>query len=131
MIVVAVLSLPFIVLLNYGNDIKFLRMSPGFDFISSNRQRRRLYTRIALLPAIFGSLFILGLHFNNIHLFEVVEKLIIILGVLVAYIHFAKEELIVEFRIVKNEPIQKPGIILIVLFVFSMYGFLVLKNVYF
>ncbi|MBN2778878.1 MAG: hypothetical protein JXR36_14670 [Bacteroidales bacterium] len=131
MIAMAVFSIALLFALNYGNDIKFLRMSPSFDSISSNRQRRRFYTRVALLPAIFGSAFILLLHFNNINLFEIVEKLLIIFAVVVAYLQFSKEDLIIEFRIVKNEPSEKPGILLIALFALSLYGFLFLKNIYF
>ncbi|PLX09024.1 MAG: hypothetical protein C0596_04290 [Marinilabiliales bacterium] len=131
MIVASLITIPAIIVLNFSNDIKFLRMSPGFDYIRSNIQRRRLYTKVALLPSIFGSIFILFLHFNNINLFEIVEKLIIIAGIVIAYFHFSREEMLVEFRIVKNEPIGKPGLLLIILFILSLYGYLYLKNIYF
>lgn len=131
MIVIAVLSVPLLFALNYGNDIRFLRMAPSFDNIISNRHRRRFYTQVALIPSVLGSLFILLLHFYRINLFEIVEKLLIIFAILIAYTRFSKKDLIFEFHIVKNEPMNKPSLLLIVMFIVALFSFLFLKNIFF
>jgi hypothetical protein len=123
MIVIAVISLPALFFTNIGNDIKFLRMAPSFDEILSNNSRRRFYTRIAFLPALFGSMILLLLHFYKIELFEISELLLLIASVSITYILFFKEELIVEFRIVKNEPSNKLSILMLILFICSVIGF--------
>ncbi len=131
MIVIAVLSLPLLFAMNYGNDIRFLRMAPSFDNIISNRRRRFFYTNVALIPSVLGSMFILLLHLYGINLFEIVEKLLIIFAILIAYMRFTKDDLIVEFHIVKDEPINKPSPLLITMFIVTLFSFLFLKNIYF
>jgi hypothetical protein len=117
---IAVLTVPALYFTNLGNDIKFLRMAPSFDDILSNAQRRRFFTRIAFLPALLGSAIILLMHFNRIQLFEIAELLLIIASILVSYVIFRKDELIVEFRIVKNEPTNKFNVFMFTLFVLAI-----------
>lgn len=131
MIAIAVISVPLLFGLSYGNDIRFLRMAPSFNNILNNKRRRRFYTQVAFIPAVLGSVFLLLLHFSSINLFEIVEKLLIIFSILIAYLHFIKGELIVEFHIVKDEPTNKPSILLILLFFVSIFSFIFLKNIYF
>ncbi len=123
MIVITVLTIPALYFLNIGNDIKFLRMAPAFDDIVSNRSRRGFYTRIALIPAVAGSVFLLLMHFYNIQLFEISELLLLIISICITYIMFIKDELIIEFRIVKNENSNNFNLFVLMLFIVSVAAF--------
>ena len=131
MIVIAVLTVPALYFANLGNDIKFLRMAPSFDDIASNRSRRRFFTRVVMLPAFFGSLFVLLLHFWDIQLFEITEALILLVSLSVTYLLFRKEELIVEFRIVKSEPSDRFNLFVMVLFALSLFCFYYFTTTYY
>lgn len=131
MIAISVLTVPALYFLNIGNDIKFLRMAPGFDDIISNRSRRGFYTRIALIPAVAGSAFLLLMHFYNIQLFEISELLLLIISICVTYIMFIKDELIVEFRIVKNENSNNFNLFVLILFIVSVAAFYYFSTKYY
>jgi hypothetical protein len=131
MIAIAVLTIPALYFSNLGNDIKFLRMAPSFDDIASNRSRRRFFTRVALLPALFGSAFVLLMHFWDIKLFEITELLVLVVSLSVTYLLFRKEELIIEFRIVKSEPSDRINIFIMALFAVSVFCFYFFTTTYY
>lgn len=131
MIVITVFSIPALYFTNLGNDIKFLRMAPSFDDIASNRSRRRFFTRVAMLPAFFGCLFVLLMHFWDIRLFEITEALVLLVSLSVTYFLFHKEELIVEFRIVKSEPSDRFNLFVVLLFALSVGCFYYFTTTYY
>jgi hypothetical protein len=127
----AILTVIILYFTNIGNEIKFLRMTTSYDDILSNKLRSKLYTRIALLPAIFGSAFLLLIHFYNIQLFEITELVILIASIGLTYISFMKGELIVEFRIVKGEMSNKFNLFVLILFVLSLTAFFYFTETYY
>lgn len=131
MIVIMLISIPVLFFANVGNDIKFLRMATSNENIISNKERGKLYTRVALLPAILGSVFMLLTHFKSIQFFEIIEALLIIVSIGFTYAIFFKENFPVQFRINKSEPTDKFSVFSIALFCTAIALFYYLITTYY
>ncbi len=113
-ITICFLSIPFLIITNIYNHLKFLRMTPSFDRVSSKKKQRAFYTNIAVIPAVIGSLILMMLNGFKIEMFEIVELLVLIFSLLFSY-SLMFHTLTIMPRIVKNEPTNKFGLILFVL----------------
>ncbi|MDD4148742.1 MAG: hypothetical protein PHE33_01815 [Bacteroidales bacterium] len=131
MIAISILTVPALYFINVGNDIKFLRIAPTYDDLLSNHRRRKFYTIVALIPAIAGSIFLLLMRFHNIQLFELSELFLLIGCICISYTQFLKDELIVEFKIVKNENSNKLNLFVLSLFIISIAIFYYFSVKYF
>lgn len=125
MIFITILSIPILIVFNLYNHTKFLRMTPAYDYILSNKRQRNLYTLLAFIPAVLGSFFLLILNGFKFQLFELVELSILIISIGFSYFLMLNEELTIEIRIVKNEPSNRFS-----LFVFSGFA-IILAAFYF
>ncbi len=131
MLVIAFIMLPVIFFTNFMNIIRFSKMAPHYDYIATPLNMRKFYGRIAFLPAVIGSATLLLLNVKNIQGFEIIEKLIILFCVGVAYLHFLRKSKKLHFRRVKNDTTDELSLIIIILFVLAIIGFGVIKYIFY
>lgn len=129
MLGIAFVMLPILFFTNFMNIIRFSKMAPHYDYIATPVAKRKFYGRVALLPAIAGSVFLLLLNIMHLQAFEIIEKLIIIFCVSIAYLHFLRKNKTLHFRRVKNDTTDEMSPIIIVLFILAIAGFLILKYI--
>ncbi|MGM0650289.1 MAG: hypothetical protein ACQES1_07270 [Bacteroidota bacterium] len=126
-----VVSLPALFFLNYMNIIRFMKMAPSSEYLKTTALKRKFYNRIALLPALFGSLLIIAINYKTLQAFEVVEKLVILLCVAIPYLHFLKKKLELNFLRVKNDTTDQFNPFVLLAFLFAVIGYYVIKTIYF
>lgn len=118
-------------ILNGFNYKKALRLAPSSEMIRDNKNRRKIYACIVMLPAMISAVFLLLLHFYNIHVYEVTEFIILIVSLAAPYIIFLSGNIPKKIKILRNEPtnqLNKNAMGMAVLF---LIGFFVVKTIYF
>lgn len=131
MITLTILSGLALIYILSMNEIKFLRLVPSFDFLQTNKSRRKFYFVIAVLPALLGSLFLIILQINTLELYVIIELIMIVIGIFVPYFMLLFNKMIVLFRIIKGERPNFLSGILVVLFVLSIISYYYFKTTYY